>query len=116
MQQKIQKIQYNINKFNGLLLLLKGGSKSIEDIKQDVNEIYDNLKLIRISIESKVPLNHLKEVHRTVLNGAINYEKGVKTFLEIYVDGDEDHMVEGGLYINEANNMMHKAAKMIDDL
>ena len=45
-QRHLQKIQYSINKFNGTLLLVKGGSETFEDVKIDLQKIRNELKRI----------------------------------------------------------------------
>jgi len=113
MQRHLQKIQYSINKFNGTLLLVKGGSKSFEDVKIDIQKIREELKSIYQDINQTKPPQGLEDVHQTIKKASLYYLQALEDFLEFHVDGNDDHFVTGGLKINEANELLYEGADLL---
>ncbi len=113
MQRHLQKIQYSINKFNGTLLLVKGGSKTFQDVKIEIQKIREELKSIYQDIDRTKPPHGLEDVHQTVEKASLYYLQALEDFLEFYVDGNDDHFVTGGLKINEANELLYEGADLL---
>ena len=114
MQRHLQKIQYSINKFNGTLLLVKGGSKTFQDVKIEIQKIREELKSIYQDINQIRPPHGLENVHQKVKKASLYYLQALDDFLEFYVDGNDDHFVIGGLKINEANELLYEGADLLN--
>ena len=113
MQRYLQKIQYRINKFNGTLLLVKGGSKTFEEVKPDIQKIKDELESVYQEINRTEPPSRLEDVHHTVKQASRYYLQALDDFLIFYEDGNDDHFVTGGLKINEANELLYEGADLL---
>ena len=116
MQAYLQQIQYSINKFNGTLLRVKGGSKTFEEVKPEIQNIRNELKRINKDINQIKPPSGLEDVHNTVKQASLCYLQALEDFLEFYKDSNDDHFVTGGLKINEANQLLYKGADLLKRL
>jgi len=113
MGRYVQRIGYNVNRFRGNLLLLKGG-KNPEELKDEFMDIERSLSEVFRDIEGEVPDKGLEGVHSTILRAAGTYLEAIGEFMRFYDDGDDDHFVYAGLMINEANELLNQAASMMD--
>ncbi|ADL58698.1 hypothetical protein U2150_04230 [Methanothermobacter wolfeii] len=112
MQRHVQRIGYNVNRFRGNLLLLKGG-KNPEELKEEFMDIERSLSEIFNDIRVEVPDPGLEGAHSTILRAAGIYRDSLREFMRFYDDGDDDHFVHAGLMINEANELLNEAASMM---
>lgn len=113
MQRYLQRIQYNINKFNGTLLLIKGGSQTFEEVKPVIQNIRDDLENVYQEINKINPPSGLENVHHKVKQASKYYLQALEDFLKFYVDANDDHFVTGGLKINEANELLFEGADLL---
>lgn len=60
MQGYLQQIQYSINKFNGTLLRVKGGSKTFEDVIPEIQIIRNELEMVNQDIYQIKPPSGLE--------------------------------------------------------
>lgn len=104
-----------MNRFNGILLLVKGGSKSFDEVKSDINAIKMDFKSISSAIDSINPPLGMVEVHQTVSKAGNYYYDALTDFMEFYVDGNDDHFISSGLLINEANQLLHHGAYLLNE-
>lgn len=112
MERHVQRIGYNVNRFRGNLLLLKGG-KNPEELKDEFMDIERSLSEIFDEIRFEVPDAGLEGVHSRILRAAGIYRDSLREFLMFYDDGDDEHFVHAGLMINEANELLNEAASMM---
>ncbi|MEN6592440.1 MAG: hypothetical protein ABFC12_04260 [Methanobacterium sp.] len=110
----MQKIQYNMNTFNGTLLLVKGGSKTFDNVRGDIEAVRNEFRTIYNTINSINPPRGLEEVHSIVEKASKLYYDSMGEFIKFYADGNDDHFVNSGMMINEANELMYQGADLLN--
>ncbi|MCQ8905241.1 MAG: hypothetical protein NQU45_05985 [Methanothermobacter sp.] len=113
MQRHVQRIGYNVNRFQGNLLLLKGG-RDPQELRREFMDIERSLNEVFRDISCEVPDPGLGDIHSLIVKAAGTYLGAIREFMRFYDDWDDDHFVHSGLMINEANELLNRAAAMFN--
>jgi len=115
MQRHVQRIGYNVNRFRGSLILLRGG-RDPQELRDEFMDIERSLTRVFRDISSEIPDPGLADLHNLIFKAVGTYLEAIREFLRFYDDGDDDHFVHSGLMINEASELINQAAAMFNGL